>query len=147
MRISKPSMTVNDAEAPPTRGPEHEALAIFLGRWTATGTSFGLPKNPTDGPRSNAEPWKSTLTASWYSGKFFLIDAKTGRYVARSFENHGFCREYDVARSGRTWILSGDTERARVEFSADARTQTITWEWKPEERWLPLCDRVAVRED
>jgi hypothetical protein len=74
-------------------------------------------------------------------------DAKTGRYFVRSFENHGFYRHYDLAVQGQVWTLSGDFERARIEFSADRRTQTIAWEWRPGERWLPLCDRIAVRED
>jgi hypothetical protein len=43
--------------------------------------------------------------------------------------------------------MSGDFERARIAFSADGRTQTITWEWRPKGQWLPLCDRVADRED
>jgi hypothetical protein len=35
--------------------------------------------------------------------------------------------------AGRVWTITGATERARIEFSPDRR--------------LPLCDRVAVRED
>jgi hypothetical protein len=49
--------------------------------------------------------------------------------------------------AGRVWTITGATERARIEFSADGRTQTLTWEWRPKDRWLPLCDRVAVREE
>ena len=75
------------------------------------------------------------------------VDAKTGGYFARAFENHGFYRHYEVERDGRVWTFTGATERARIEFSADGRTQTITWEWKPKDRWLPLCDRTARRED
>ncbi len=75
------------------------------------------------------------------------VDPKTGRYFARCFENHGFYRLCDLAVDGRVWTLSGDTERARIAFSADGRTQTITWEWRPGDRWLPLCDRIARRED
>ena len=158
-------MTTSDAEAPPTRGPQHDALAAFVGRWTASGTTFGTPKQSADDPKSNPEPWESSLTGMWYTGEFFLIqderaisaggpfdtisimgvDAKTGRYVARSFENHGFYREYDVSHDGRVWTFTGDTERARIEFSDDGRRQTITWEWRPEDKWLPLCDRVAIR--
>jgi hypothetical protein len=41
----------------------------------------------------------------------------------------------------------GETERARIEFSEDGRQQMITWEWRPRDQWLPLCDRVAVRQD
>jgi hypothetical protein len=159
-------MTTSDAEAPPTRGTQHEALAAFLGQWTATGTTFGTPKQTTDDPKGNPEPWESTLTATWYTGEFFLVqderaksggnpfdtisilgvDAKTGRYFARAFENHGFYRHYDVSRAGRVWTFTGETERARIEFSEDGDRQTITWEWRPEDRWMPLCDRVAVRQ-
>lgn len=32
-------MTISDAEAPPVRDARHEALAVFVGDWTATGTS------------------------------------------------------------------------------------------------------------
>jgi hypothetical protein len=160
-------MTTSDAEAPPTRGPQHEALAVFLGRWTATGNSFGTPKQTVDDPKGSPERWTSTLTATWYSGEFFLVqderaisganpfdtisvmgvDAKTDRYFARAFENHGFYRHYDVSRAGRVWTFTGETERARIEFSEDGRQQMITWEWRPGDRWLPLCDRVAIRQD
>jgi hypothetical protein len=75
------------------------------------------------------------------------VDARTGKYVARSFENHGFYRHYEVECDGRAWTFSGEFERARIVFSTDGRQQTITWEWRPADRWLPLCDRVAVRED
>lgn len=160
-------MTTSDNEAPPTRGDQHDALAVFLGRWRAEGKSYGSPSQPDDDPKSAAEPWLSTHTGTWHTGEFFLVqderaiiganpfdtlsvmgvDAKTGRYFARSFENHGFYRHYDVAVDGRVWTLTGETERARTEFSADGRTQTISWEWRPQDRWLPLCDRRARRED
>jgi hypothetical protein len=52
-----------------------------------------------------------------------------------------------MAVAGRVWTITGVTERCRIEFSPDGRTQTLTWEWRPKDRWLPLCDRVAVRED
>ena len=46
---------------------------------------------------------------------------------------------------GRTWTLSGEHERATYKFSEDGRSQEISWEWKPGEGWLPLCDRTAHR--
>ena len=160
-------MTTNDNETPPTHGVQHDALAVFLGRWRSEGKSYGSPNQPDDDPKSAPEPWIGTCTGTWHSGEFFLIqdervmiganpfdtlsvmgvDAKTGRYFARSFENHGFYRHYDVAVDGRVWTVAGETERARIEFSADERTKTITWEWHPKDRWLPLCDQVAHRED
>ena len=153
-------------EKPPARGAQHDALAVFLGHWRAEGSSYGSPSQPHDDPRSAAEPWASTHTGRWHTGEFFLVqderatvggkpfdtlsvmgvDERTGRLFARCFENHGFYRHYDVAVDGRVWTLSGSTERARIEFSEDGRTQAITWEWRPADRWLPLCDRVARRE-
>ena len=160
-------MTTQDSEAPPTRGKQHDALDAFLGRWRAEGTTFGTAQQTEADPRGATEPWVSTHTAMWHTGKFFLIqderatsaggpfdtlsvlgvDAKTGDYVARTFENHGFYRQYDVVVDGDVWTFTGETERARIEFSDDGRTQTIKWEWRPNDQWLPLCDRVATRVD
>lgn len=158
---------MSDKETAPVRGAQHEALGVFLGRWRAEGKSYGGTKQSVDFPKRNAEPWISTHTGAWHTGAFFLIqderaatganpfdtlslmgvDAKTGRYFARSIENHGFYRDYALAVDGRTWTLTGDRERARIEFSADGNTQSIAWEWRPEDGWLPLCDRIARRDD
>jgi hypothetical protein len=159
-------MSIDDEKAP-KRGKQHEALAMFLGRWRAEGKSYGSPKQPAADPKSQPEPWVSTHSARWHTGEFFLIqderattgknpfdtlsimgvDAATGRLFARTFENHGFSRDYDVTVDGLIWTFTGPHERARIEFSPDGKTQTITWEWRPQGAWLPLCDRVAVRED
>jgi hypothetical protein len=157
----------SDREIAPVLGDKHQALAVFLGQWRAEGESYGSSNQPPEDPKSAAEPWTSTHTGEWHTGAFFLIqderavvggkpfdtlsvlgvDAKTGRYFARAFENHGFYRHYDVAVDSRVWTLTGETERARIQFGEDGKTQTITWEWRPKHRWLPLCDRVARRED
>jgi hypothetical protein len=158
---------VSDSEQPPVRGDKQQALSVFLGRWRAEGKSYGGPKQSADDPKSAAELWVSTHTGKWHTGEFFLVqveramvggkpfdtlsvmgvDAKTGRYFARAFENHGFYRHYDVYINGRVWTLTGDTERARLQLSEDGGTQMITWEWRRDDRCLPLCDRVARRED
>ena len=161
-------MTTNDSKLPPKRADAHEALAVFLGEWKAEGTSYGGSEQPADDPKLNGVSWKSTHTGRWHTGKFFLIqdekarlggedvfdtlsvmgvDSQTGKYFARSFENHGFYRHYDVAADGNVWTVSGEHERARIEFSADNRKQIIVWEWKPKDQWLPLCDRTATRID
>ena len=150
----------------PRRSAQHDALRVFLGEWRASGQSFGDPGQRKDRPREKVTPWTSTHTGRWYSGEFFLIqderaqvggpfdtlsilgwDDAAGRYFARSFENHGYSRDYAVERQGRVWTFSGDHERARIELSEDGRTQTIAWEWRPEDGWLPLCDRVATKVD
>lgn len=153
-------------QPPPQRTSDHDALACFLGEWAAEGTSFGGTDQSGD-PRANGEVWRSTHSSRWHTGQYFMIqderatiaskpfdtlsvlgvDLASGDYFARTFENHGFYRNYHLARDGHVWTLTGDTERARIEFADDNRTQVITWEWKPQDRWLPLCDRVAKRID
>lgn len=142
-------------------------LSAFLGHWKAEGTSYGGPGQDSDDPRASGVPWVSEHHAYWYTGEYFLVqderarpggevfdtlwvmgrDGETGRLFARTFENHGFHRDYGLEQNGRCWNLSGETERATITFSKDGRTQTIRWEWKPEDRWLPLCDRTAIRLD
>lgn len=142
----------------PKRGAEQDRLRIFLGRWHAEGVSFD--------PSGSEERWVSDETVEWLPGEFFVVqrwDAMTGpnafkgigiigydpattNYVTRSFENHGFFREYITRVDGNIWTFTGDTERARVEFADDGSTQRIVWEQRPEGgTWLPLCDRKAVR--
>ena len=148
----------------PSHGPQHVALEVFLGGWKAEGKSFGGPHQDENNPRENSIRWTSTHNARWHTGRFFLIqderalidgpfdtlsvmgwDDATGRYFARTFENHGFYRHYDLTVEGSVWTFSGEAERARVEFSGDGLRQMITWEWRPMYRWLPLCDRVATK--
>lgn len=158
-------MTTHVNQTAPTRGDQHEALSVFLGRWRAKGKSYGSPNQLADDPKSVAEQWTSTHTGKWHTGEFFLVqdeqamtgaspfdtlsvmgvDATTGRYFARCFENHGFFRHYDVSVDGLVWTLTGERERARIDFSPDGQSQTITWEWRPKDRWLSLCDRIARR--
>lgn len=157
--------TASDDEAPPTRGAKHEALGVFLGEWKAEGISYGGTEQGGDNPKANGVPWVSTHQGYWHSGEFFLVqderarpggmvfdtlsimgvDAKSGDYFARAFENHGFYRHYDVTVEGRTWRFNGTSERATIVFDESGETQMITWEWRPAGVWLPLCDRVATR--
>ncbi len=150
----------------PKRNANHEALGVFIGDWRADGTSFGGTDQSGD-PRANGEPWLSTHTGKWHTGCFFLIqdehakiagkpfdtismigvDPDSNDFVARTFDNNGFYRHYGLSVDGNVWTLSGETERARIEFADDNRTQLIKWEWKPEGEWLPLCDRTATRID
>lgn len=157
-------MSKSNNKVPPRRTDRHEALAVFLGDWRATGQSFGDKEQHKEAPRAKPIPWTSTHTARWHTGRFFLVqderatvggpfdtlsimgwDEQAQGYFARSFENHGFYRHYKVALAGQIWTLTGESERARIEFSADGVTQTIVWEWRREDGWLPLCDRVAMK--
>jgi hypothetical protein len=152
-------------EATPSRGGAHDALSVFLGDWRAEGMSYGGTDQSGADPKAHGVLWVSRHTAKWHTGKFFLIQDERAQiagkefdtlsvvgvengaedYVARTFDNNGFYRHYRLAVNGRTWVLNGDTERAHTVFDADGNTQTITWEWLRDGKWLPLCDRVAVR--
>ena len=154
----------NQPQTVPQRGAQHDALEVFLGNWKADGQSFGGSDQDARNPRGTPARWTSTHSARWHTGKFFLIqderaqvdgpfntlsimgwDGDAGRYFARTFEDHGFYRHYDLTVEGNVWTISGKTERARIEFSNDGKRQTITWEWRPQNAWLPLCDRVATK--
>ena len=159
--------TVIQDKTQPKRGLAHEALAVFLGSWSAEGTSYGGADQSGGDPRANGVPWVSEHRGYWHTGRFFLVqderarlggevfdtlsimgvEAETGMYFARGFENHGFYRNYPVTRDENVWKVNGDIERAMITFGDDNRTQTIAWEWRPKGEWLPLCDRVATRID
>ena len=158
-------MAIKESEATQVRSSAHDALSVFLGEWRAEGTSFGGTDQSGTEPKGNGVPWTSTHSARWHTGDFFLIQDERaqiggapfdtlsvmgvepgkGDHFARTFENHGFYRHYALSVDDRTWLLKGETERARTVFDADGNTQTITWEWLRDGKWLPLCDRVATR--
>ena len=148
------------------RGAMHESLSVFLGKWTARGTSYGGTDQTGDDPKANGETWVSTHEAVWHTGRFFIVQDERaditgyrfdtlsilgvdddGSYFSRSFENHGFYRDYKVTRDGNSWQLDGATERATVTFVNDNKQQVWKWEWKQDNTWLPLCDRIAERVD
>ena len=152
-------LAVSETMEPPKRNARHEALDVFVGRWKASGTSYG-----SNGASANADadetPWESLYTARWHDGAFFVVqdehangpfdplsilgwDDEAGAYFSIVFENHGFVRKYVVEAKGSVWTFSGLHERARVELSDDNMTQTIHWELKQGDAWTPLCDRVA----
>jgi Protein of unknown function (DUF1579) len=143
---------------------EHDALAVFLGDWWAEGTTYSGDPDSPDNPHGERSPWRSVHNAQWHSGGFFLVqderangpfdtlsvlgwDPDGERYFARSFENHGYLRDYTLTLDGALWTFTGAHERAGYEFSDDGRTQTIAWQRRVDDTWLPLCDRVATRVD
>lgn len=135
---------------------EHEALAVFLGDWSAEGTAYGAD--------AEGGPWRSVHSARWHSGGFFIVqderangpfdtmsflgwDQERGTYFCWNIENHGFSREYHLDVDGDEWRFTGATERATITFSEEGRVQTHHWELKSDDDWATLCERVATRVD
>ena len=156
-------MTTEHAQTTPIRGSKHDALDAFLGDWKADGDRTAeRTSEATTGRNASVDQYFIGATGipadSFFQDEKALpggetfdtltvmgVDVDSGEYFARNFENHGFYRKYDVTVDDRAWSIRGATERAQIEFSEDGRTQTIVWEWKPRDRWLPLCDRTARR--
>jgi hypothetical protein len=150
----------------PTRTDAHDQLEVFLGDWRATGRAHDNEAPGPDQPTSGS-PWSSTHQTRWHTGEYFMIqderatvgdsafdtlsligvDQETGRYVMRTFDNGGHFRQYELTVADDQWTIIGSTERATIVFTDDNRRQTIHWEWKPGDEWVPLCDRVAIRRD
>jgi Protein of unknown function (DUF1579) len=158
-------MSNHEVAETPKRGVEHKRLGVFVGKWHSEGDSYAVGQTLKD-PRGKVEKWVSDETVEWVPGQFFIIqhsdgtvgkrDVKgidifnyvpeAGRYATRAYENHGYFREYATQVDGDIWTFTGDTERARVEFTDAGDKQKVFWEWrKPGEAWLPLCDRVSTR--
>ena len=159
------SMAVQMTTTMPKRAGPHERLQAFIGKWHADGSSYAVGQTKQN-PRSTTEKWLSDETFEWLPGQFFVLqrwDAMTGsnpfqgtaiiswddtnkNFVTRSYENHGFVRDYLTSVDGETWTLTGDTERASVEFTDGGNTQKIAWEWRQTgDSWLALCERTAKR--
>jgi hypothetical protein len=155
------------APVPPLRTALHDALEVFVGQWRGEGHWFGGPQQSDAQPRAGAQPWKSTHSARWHEGRFFVVqdekahgggqprdtlavmgvDPRSGNLFAQCFDSRGVASRYEIAVDGTHWQFTGERERTTIEFSADGRTQRIESQWRPRERWLPLCDRTAVRVD
>lgn len=145
-----------------TRSDKHKALDVFLGRWAARGISYGNTDESGPDPKSNGKIWLSMHEGRWHAGSFFFVQeeqadisgdrfdtlsimgvGEDGAYFARSFENHGFYRHYEITRDSDSWRLSGPTERSTIRFTGGNPKQVSAWEWKREDEWVSFCDRTA----
>jgi hypothetical protein len=144
------------AESEPRRGPRHDELAVFAGRWQAEGQAYG----PDEGRMFSDETWE------WLPGGFFLVcrfnarvgesahkgigylswDEARGVHTCRLIDNLGFDRLYDLSANGRVWTFRGERERAIYAFSEDGRSIDIRWEFAEEGGdFRPLCELRATR--
>jgi hypothetical protein len=112
-------VTESEREIAPVRGDKHQALAVFVGQWSAEGESYGSPNQPPEDPKSTAAPWTSSHTGKWHTGEFFVIQDEravvgaipiawpsttpsSGSYVARRRGSHHRGRCLDSVRGDST---------------------------------------------
>jgi hypothetical protein len=143
-------------ETEPARGPEHDKLSVFAGRWQAEGQTYGAD----EGRMISDETWE------WLSGGFFLVcrfDARVGEaehkgigylawdegrriHTCRLIDNLGYDRLYELSANGLVWTFNGERERATYAFSEDCRRIDIRWEKSDDGvNFRPLCELRARR--
>lgn len=147
-------------EQPPKRGPEHEQLDVFVGKWNVDG------ENKAGAPVAANAKVTGEETYEWLPGKFFLMyhwdrrfadnehtgigvigyDASREAYSAHFFDNLGYSRKYEASVRDGVLTLTGKWERATLVVGDNGNTMSIYWERSSDGRnWLPLCDLRATK--
>jgi hypothetical protein len=149
----------------PKPSATHRRLDVFIGAWHAEGTSYGDGQDAAN-PLAAGVPWTSDETYEWLRGSFFVLhrwDAQMGKhefngaeimgydeteggYFTRMFDNAGHHPDYRASVDGPICSFKDAQTRATVTVQDGGDKMTFSWEWKDGgKKWLPLCDRVAVR--
>ncbi|WP_420128047.1 DUF1579 family protein [Longimicrobium sp.] len=150
-----------NAAQPPRPGPEHAALAPFIGRWRTSGQVLASGSAP-------ALEIAGVDEYEWLPGGFFLLhrvdvriggeparaleiigwDAGRGTYFMRSFDDQGNAGEMQArVHADGTWRFAGDTERFTGVFSDGGDTLTGRWERREGDEWLPWMDVHLTKGD
>jgi hypothetical protein len=148
----------NKSDRPPTRGPAHDRLDVFVGNWQIDG------RNGEGAPGAANARVTGQETYEWLPGRFFLVcrwdrrfadtqhtgiavishDESRDAYTAQFFDNLGYARTYDAAVRGRVMTLTGTWERASI--SVAGGTMMTHWERTTDGvNWLPLCDLTGTK--
>ena len=124
-----------------SRGPQHEALEAWVGRWINHGHTIN-----DDG--SDGMQITTSDVYEWAPGGFFIVhtaygrvgefsggaieiigyDEPSGDYTSRLFDSQGNVVVSKLVARGSTWTYEGDTTRSTVEFGDDNHVQTVLHE-------------------
>jgi hypothetical protein len=133
--------TENTGRPDQGRGPGHEALEAWVGRWINVGHMIN--EDGSAGPAittSDVYEWAPggffiTHTAYGRIGEFDVggleiigYDEPSGAYRSHFFDSQGNVTVSTLTAHGDTWTYQGETTRSTVEFSADHRMQTVLHE-------------------
>ncbi len=140
-----------------TRGPHHDALDAWIGRWINEGHVV-----EPDGSRG-----PTIITSDvyeWAPGGLFVLhtaygrigeldggaiemigyDEASGRYTSHLFDSQGDVSVHSLTARGDTWTYRGDVTRSTVEFSDDHRVQTVLHERTDDETTYRPISRVRL---
>jgi hypothetical protein len=151
---------VSESGAPPRPGPEHQALAPFVGRWRTAGEVLASGSTP-------ALEIAGIDEYEWLPGGFFLLhrvdvriggepvqaleiigwEAERGSYFMRSFDSQGNASEMRArVDDDGTWRFEGDAERFTGRFGDGGDTLSGRWEQREGDGWIPWMDvRLSKR--
>jgi uncharacterized protein DUF1579 len=150
---------VQAIEVPPTLGPDHRRLDVFVGRWTAEGHTEAKASRPS-------EIMTHQHTYEWLPGRFHIIHRWAGRIGVHDsqgveiigydegadasevhfFDSDGWTRIYQARARDRVWTFTGTRERGSVMFSDDGQTMLTHWDRSLDGvSWERLCDVKAMR--
>ena len=91
--------------------------------------------------------WDAQLGTRDFKGAEVIgCDKAEGGYFTRMFDNAGHHPDYRASVEGDVWSFTEAQTRATVTVDRGGNRMTFNWEWKNDgKKWLPLCDRVAVK--
>jgi hypothetical protein len=124
-----------------TRGPHHEALDAWIGRWINEGHVIEPDGSP--GPKivtSDVYEWapRGLFVLHTAYGRIGDLDGgaiemigydeASGHYTSHLYDSQGNVSVHSLTARGDTWTYRGDVTRSTVEFSDGHRVQTILHE-------------------
>ncbi|WP_280152194.1 DUF1579 family protein [Piscinibacter sp. XHJ-5] len=152
----------------PQRGPQHDRLDVFVGRWALSGHQQASPFGP-------AAEVAASESYEWLPGRFFLVHRFEGRvgaqpmacieiagyddgagcYRFHAFYNDGRTMQWNGREDGDTWVLEGAWPddsgrplkvRCTMWFIDDGHTRTARWEHSTDGvSWQTFWDVSATR--
>lgn len=137
--VNRGTERADDAES--GRGPRHQALEAWVGRWINQGHTVAEDGSP-------GAPILTSDVYEWAPGGFFIVHSAYGRIdafdvggteiigydeAAGSYQSYFFDSQGNVTIStlvahGDTWTYLSDSVRSTVKFSDDNHIQTVLHE-------------------
>lgn len=160
-RVAAVNRGVEQTDLPASvRGPEHDLLEIWVGKWINEGSTVGDSDTP-------AARITTSDVYEWLPGRFFVLhtaygkigdlgvgggaeiigyDRTAGCYRSHFFDSQGNASIHTLTATGDTWTYQGENTRATVVFSDGGRVQTVRHERTDDGRtYAPSMNVVLTR--